>query len=130
MTSQPYRRPDCPTVIPYLLVKNAPAMIVFLREVFGAELMLEHHYDDGAIMYAAVRIDESVIELSEARPEWPERPATIHIYVPDCDAVHAAALERKAVEQHPPTDQEYGERSSAFTDPFGNQWFPATMLST
>jgi PhnB protein len=113
------------TVTPYLTVKGADALLVFLSRTFGAE-EVECHRDAGAIVHAKVRIDDSVIELSEATAQWSAMPCALHVYVPDCDAVHARAVAAGATVLHEPMDQPYGERSSAVRDPVGNNWYIAT----
>jgi PhnB protein len=57
-------------------------------------------------------------------------PAAIHLYVPDVDAVHVRAVDAGAIEKQPPTDQEYGERSSFVQDSSGNHWYIATLDGT
>ena len=116
-------------VTPYLTVKDANALLSFLTRTFGAE-ELECHREAGAVVHAKVRIDDSVIEVSEATEQWPAMPCALHVYVPDCDAVHARAVEAGATVLHGPMDQPYGERSSALRDPAGNNWYIATYAQS
>ena len=71
-------------------------------------------------------IGDSVIEMGEHAGEWKPKPAHIHLFVPDADAVFARALQAGATVLYPIADMPYGERSGGVTDPFGNQWFIAT----
>jgi len=50
----------------------------------------------------------------------------LHLYVQDCDAVYARALQAGATSLGEPRDQEYGERSGSVKDPAGNYWYIAT----
>lgn len=54
------------------------------------------------------------------------RPATLHVYVPDVDAVFARAVEAGGVALYEPTDQPYGDREAGVEDPSGTHWFVAT----
>ena len=47
---------------------------------------------DGTIGHAEVRIGDSMLELSDGGEAWPARPAAIHVYVPDADAIYARAV--------------------------------------
>ena len=60
-----------------------------------------------------------------------ERPAALHVYVKDCDAIYQRALDAGAVTLGSPgvgepADRPYGERAAFVQDPFGNYWFIAT----
>ena len=117
------------TVTPYLTVLGAHRLIEFLEQVFDAEQMHCETADDGAVVNAALRIGDSTIEVSEARPEWPPTPAALHVFVPDCDQAYGRAMELGATSLHEPADMPYGERSGAVTDPSGNNWYIATHLT-
>lgn len=117
------------TANPYLTVERASTLVEFLERVFGAEPMHCERRDDGTIVNAAMRIGDSVIELSDAGEQWPAVTAGIHIFVPDCDAAFARALECGASSLYEPADMPYGERSGGVTDPTGNNWYIATHLT-
>ena len=53
-------------------------------------------------------------------------PSAFHVYVPDCDATYARALEAGATSINKPADQFYGERSATVKDAAGNLWYIAT----
>jgi uncharacterized glyoxalase superfamily protein PhnB len=126
MNSNRYTRPGFATVTPYLIVHDAPRLIDFLVQVFGAEELRRDLHQDGSIMNAEVRVGTSLVELAEASDTWPAVPAALHVYVPDTDAVYARALAAGAVSPYEPVDMPYGERSAGVKDAGGNQWFLAT----
>lgn len=115
-------------VTPYLGVRDAAGLILFLENAFGAFEVNKVYRTDGSIMHAAMRIDDSMIELSDARDPWPAMPAAIHLYVIDCDASYLAALSAGARSIQEPQNQSYGERSAAVEDPTGNVWYIATVV--
>ncbi len=78
--------------------------------------------------YALVKVGDAYIGLSDGHGEWQPRPASFHIYVPDCDAAYERAIEAGATGDGKPADQPYGDRSAGVTDPAGNRWFIATHL--
>lgn len=118
------------SVTPHLYADNAPGLIEFLEKAFGGKEVYRAQLPDGNIPHAQVRIGDSVIALagSLGRRVYPVRPSTIHLYVPDTDAVYDQALRAGAESIEPPSDQPYGDRSAGVRDPFGNLWFIATHL--
>lgn len=120
--------PGYQAVIPYLSVAGADRLVEFLCKVFDAEV-IEIHRDGSRIRHGALRVAGTVVELSDASPEWGKTPAALHVYLPDIDAAHARAVAAGATVMQDPTDQPYGERSSAVVDPCGNRWYLATLIS-
>lgn len=115
-------------VSPYLLVSDARAMLAFLQATFGAQELCRKAREDGSVMHAEARIDDSVVMLGE-RPDGrdPVRCST-HVYVPDVDACYAAGLDAGALSVSPPTDQPYGDRTAGLRDPDGHLWWIGTHL--
>jgi PhnB protein len=65
--------------------------------------------------------------LADEAPER-TRPGMLHVYVEDCDATYARALEAGAESLMEPSDQFYGDRMAGVQDLAGNQWFFATRV--
>jgi uncharacterized glyoxalase superfamily protein PhnB len=119
------------SITPYLIVPGASKLIDFMKKAFDAtERFRVQRPGSEQIMHAEVEIEDCIIELADATPEFPALPAAIHLYVRDVDSVHASAVGGGGIEKQPPTDQEYGERSSFVEDAFGNHWYIATRLGT
>jgi PhnB protein len=122
-----FRRPNFPNIAPYFLVKGAPQFIDFLVSAFEGTERIRVPRSDGSIMHAEVAIGNSVIELGDANEQYPSRPMTTHLYVPDADATYARALEAGATPVYAPTDEHpSGDRWGEAKDPFGNTWYIAT----
>lgn len=122
-----FRRPNFPNIAPYFLVKGAPEFIDFLMSAFGGTERIRVPNPDGSIMHAAVSIGNSAIELGDANEQYPSRPMTTHLYVPDADATYARALQAGATPGYAPTDDHpSGDRWGEARDPFGNTWYIAT----
>ena len=78
------------------------------------------------IMNAEVKIGDSFIMLSEARPEFGAMPTMIHLYVENADELYHRALQAGATSMMEPRDEFYGDRSAGVKDPTGNHWWIAT----
>jgi uncharacterized glyoxalase superfamily protein PhnB len=116
------------TVTPYLHPKGAKSLIGFLKEAFAAEEVAVHESPDGVVQHAKMRIGDSVIEMGEAHGPWQPMPTTFFLYVEDVDAWYARAVRAGATSMGGPTDQPYGDRVAAVTDPHENIWYIATHI--
>ena len=114
------------SVTPGVSVKDAAKFLQFLVKAFEANVVQKHETPDGTVGHAKVRIGDSILECSEAHGKWGPRIATLHLYVPDVDALYARALKAGAISLSEPKDQFYGERSGGVVDEWGNNWYVAT----
>jgi PhnB protein len=117
------------TITPYLAVTGVDKLLEFLKAAFGAE---ESHppmrRPDGTIMHAQVRIGDSRVMLGEPRPPWGAMPASMYVYVADCDATFRRAIQAGGVSIAEPITQFYGDRHGGVKDPSGNLWWIATHV--
>jgi PhnB protein len=115
------------SITPYIIVPGAAQFIEFVKQVFGAEEKLRVSAPDGSrIMHAEIKVGDSIIELSDGNEQYPSRPASIHLYLPDTDSAYQRALAAGATSLHTVEEMPYGERSGSVKDPFGNHWYIAT----
>lgn len=115
------------SVTPYMTVKDAAKLLEFVKQVFGAEELGVYRGPEGRINHGQCKVGDSMIEFSEGSELWPAMPCALHVYVPDVDATHQRAVQAGAESLQEPTDQFYGERSSAVRDMCGNNWYIATQ---
>lgn len=117
------------SVSPYLVVSDAQRMIRFLEEALGGELLRSYPAPDGQrLMHAEVRLDDTVIMLADAAPEWPALPAHVHVYVPDVDAAHARSIDAGATSVQAPIQKDDEDRRGGVRDPGGTTWWLATRV--
>ena len=101
-------------------------LLTFLEHAFDARTGEVHKNADGSVGHGEIRIGDSLIEISEARPEWPARPCSLHLCVPDTDAVYERAVAAGAGSLTTPENAPCGDRAAGVRDPAGNDWFIAT----
>jgi uncharacterized glyoxalase superfamily protein PhnB len=117
------------TVTPYLIVPRVARLIEFLTRAFDAEERLRLPRPNGSIMHAEVRIGKSAVMMGEPMGKFTSMPASIYLYVKDCDAVYKRALEAGGTSVMEPEDQPHaGDRYGGVKDPSGNIWWIATHL--
>jgi PhnB protein len=124
------------TVTPQLALDNAAAAIDWYKKALGAEEVARAVGPDGKIMHAEIRIGNSLIMLNDTMgggkgPKgYGGSPASLWVYVEDCDALFNRAVAAGAQVAGGPmgqlTDQFWGDRSGTFTDPSGYRWTIAT----
>lgn len=114
------------SITPYFIVNDTEAFSKFLVEAFDAEIV-DEHIEDGVFRHGAYRVFVSMIEVSEGGETYPSRPISIHLYVPDCDAVYAKAIAAGGTSVYEIADMPYGERSGGVEDPCKNSWGIATQ---
>lgn len=122
-----YKPAHYTSVAPYLTVTGAEQTIVFLETVFGAQRLRMQHRDDGSLAHGEVRLDDTVVMLTDAVPEWPAVPTHVHVYVSDVDAVYARAISAGATAIKAPTKGDDVDRRGGFQDAGGTTWWVATQ---
>ena len=124
------------TVTPQLTLDNAAQALDWYKKALGAEEVARAVGPDGKILHAEIKIGDSLIMMNDAMggAKGPKAiggsPASLWVYVEDCDALFNRAVAAGA--QVPPgpmgpmADQFWGDRSGTFSDPHGYQWTIAT----
>jgi PhnB protein len=123
-------------VTPYIIVEGATNALQWYRDVFGAKEGMRLPAPGGRIGHAEISIGGSKIMLADAHPEMgaegPNKfggsPVSLHLYLPDVDAVVARAAAAGATVKSPPEDKFYGDRLGTIVDPFGHNWHISTHI--
>jgi PhnB protein len=108
------------SVTPRIVVHNAPGLVDFICQVFGAQGKFE------AAAPSVLSIGDSTVMVSEAGERTPAL-AFLYVYVRDADSVYGRALERGARSLEQPFHTPYGDRRCMFEDPWGNMWQAAVF---
>lgn len=124
------------TLIPHLCCRNAEAAVDFYPKAFGAEPIGVFRMPDGAVFHAAMKVGDSTFYIA---PECPMpggdsplklggTPVTLHLQVPDCDAVFERAIAAGCQSVMPLQEMFWGDRYGMLLDPFGHRWSVATTV--
>ena len=122
-------------VIPHIMVDDAAAAIDFYQRAYGAREDFRVDAPGGGILHAEITIGRSTLMLGDASVEEAEAasfaaPAslgggtsvTLHVFVPDVDALAARAEAAGAEIVQPPKDMFHGDRTVILRDPAGHLW--------
>lgn len=111
-------------VSPYLIVKDAEAALAFVKMVFGVEPILLIRRDDGTLMHAEIRIDDSIVMIGQG-----DGPAAhVHIYLDDPDAALERAIAAGARLVQPLEEKGDGDRRGGIEDPTGTHWWLSRIV--
>jgi len=121
-------------VTPYLILGDAARAIDFYKQAFGAREIMRMPAPGGKVGHAEIEIGGARIMLADEFPDmnckspkaFGGSPVSIHLYVPDADAVAKRAVAAGAALKRPVEDQFYGDRLGTLEDPFGHTWHVST----
>jgi uncharacterized glyoxalase superfamily protein PhnB len=130
--------PTTTSVTPHLACRNAAEAYTFYQKAFGATPICLMPVPDGRVLHAALSFGGAPVYLTD---EWPEHggqspqslggsPVTIHLQVPDCDAVFASAVAAGCTVAMPLEEMFWGDRYGIVSDPYGHKWSIATTVRT
>lgn len=126
--NRPYKPEGYPSVSAYVMADGAQRVIDFLKKTFNATELRRYDNPDGSIMHAEVRIDDTVVMLSDGASGAPAFPVWLHVYVPDVDATWRRALEAGGVPVQEPQQKGDPDRRGGVKDPSGNTWWISTQV--
>ena len=125
----PYKPANYNSASPYLIVNGAASTMDFLKHVFGAVELRRYPGDDGRLMHAEVKIDDTVIMLADPLPpDWPAISSNVHVYVPDVDVTYRKALDAGAVSVQVPVKKQDEDKRGGVKDAGGTTWWIATKV--
>ena len=119
------------TITPQLTLDNANEAIDWYKKALGAEETSRATGPDGKILHAELRIGNSRIMVNDVMMGKGPRalggsPASLWLFVEDCDQLFKRAVGAGAKVQMEMQDQFWGDRGGAVTDPEGYTWWIAT----
>lgn len=83
--------------------------------------------EDGRVRHAEVRIDDTVVMITDGvPPDWPSQPTHVHVYVRDVDLTYRRALRAGAVSVQEPVQKGDEDKRGGVRDTGGTTWWIAT----
>jgi PhnB protein len=116
------------TLTPVLTFEDSKKAIDWYRKALGMEEVSRSLGPDGAVMHAELRIGDSRIMIHDAMAgqkgpgAFGGSPASLWIYVDNCDALFERAVGAGGKITMPMADQFWGDRCGSVADPFGYSW--------
>lgn len=128
MNRTDYKPDNYNSVSPYFVVEDAQKLIDLLVHIFDAKPLRRYENEDGSIMHAEIRIDDSILMFGNSNEQFPANQLLTHIYVPDVDTTFKRAINGGciALEEPKARDGDLDKRGS-FKDFAGNVWSIGTQ---
>lgn len=123
-----YKPDGYTSVAPYLIVEGAAKTIDFLVRGLGATEIRRFPSEDGRVMHAEVRIDDTVVMIADSAPGWPAMQSHVHVYVKDVDATYRRALEAGGTSVQEPVKKQDADKRGGVKDAGGTTWWIATTI--
>lgn len=124
--SNPYKPENYNSVSPYFMVSDAERWVKLLSDLFGAKELSRYTRPGAGLVHAELRIDDSVIMLSQATPDYPASKFMMHVYVPDAIATYKKAVELGCTGLQEPIQKDDPDLRGMFIDYEGNTWAVGT----
>jgi PhnB protein len=108
------------TITPRIVTPDVEGLVTFVQTVFDAEGVFVSGRP------SQLKIDESMIMVSDGGGTRPAMSAFLHLYVRNADQTYARAIAAGAHAIEAPTAMPWGDRRAMFAD-WGNLWQIATF---
>ena len=107
---------------------DAETLVDLLKKVFDAEELKRYDREDGSIMHIEIKVDDSILMISDSTEDYPAVTTMIHVYVPDVFKTFELAIKNDCmILEQPNSEKENPEIRGAFMDYAGNYWSVSTQ---
>ena len=112
-------------VTPWIIAKGVADLITFLTKAFDANETEGSRItnEDGTIGHVEVKIGDSTVLAFDAKPDWPDTPSFLRLYVEKGDETYRRAIDAGATSITEMTDLAFGDRVGRVKDRWGNVWW-------
>ncbi|MEO8773704.1 MAG: VOC family protein [Gelidibacter sp.] len=123
-----YKPKNYNSLSPYLIVDDAQKLVDLLKIVFEAEELTRYDREDGSIMHVEIKLDDSILMISDSTEDYPAMTTMLHVYVADVLKTFDLALKNDCILLETPTSQDDNlDTRGAFMDYAGNYWSVTTQ---
>ena len=118
-----YKPKDYNSLSPYLIINGAQKLVDLLKNIFNAKELRRFNHDDGSIQHTELRIDDSIIMLSDSTTEYSANISTLHVYVGNVFETYKLAMENGCISVEEPINKQGDpDIRGSFKDFAGNYW--------
>ena len=125
-----YKPENYNSLSPYLIVDNAQKLVDLLKGIFNATELRRFDHENGTIAHIELKLDDTIIMISNSTDNYPANTTMLHIYVPDVSKTFNLAVYNgcKIIEQ-PINKQGDPDTRGAFMDFADNYWAVSTQTN-
>ena len=88
-----YKPENYNSLSPYLIVDDAQRLVDLLTIIFNAEILRRFDNENGKIAHIELKLDDTVIMISDSTENYGATKSMLHIYVPDVFKTFDKAIE-------------------------------------
>jgi len=123
-----FKPKDYNSLSPYLIADDAEKLADLLKTIFSARELRRFNHENGKIAHLELKIDDSILMLSNSTESYPANTTILHLYVPDVLKTFQLAIANgcEVMEQPINKDGDPDTRGS-FLDFAGNYWSVSTQ---
>lgn len=124
-----YKPANYNSLSPYLIVDDAQKLVDLLKAIFGAKELRKYNRENGTIMHIELKLDDSILMISDSVENYPANKTMLHFYVPDVMKTYDLALENgcEAIEK-PEIKEGDSDKRGSFYDRAGNYWSVSSQM--
>jgi len=125
-----YKPSNYNSLSPYLIVDNAQKLVDLLTVIFNAEILRHFCHENGKIAHIELKLDDSVIMISDSTENYRASKTMLHYYVPDVFKTFNLAIENGCeIIERPINKGGDPDTRGAFMDYAGNYWAVSTQTN-
>lgn len=122
-----YKPKNYNSLSPYLIADNAQKLVDLVKTIFNAKQLRRFDRDNGKIAHCELRIDDTVIMISDSLENYPANKTMLHIYVPDVFKTFDIAIKNGCeIIEKPINKNGDPDTRGSFYDYAGNYWAVST----
>lgn len=123
-----YKPDNYNSLSPYLIVDNAQRLVDLLTAIFDAKVLRRFDHENGKIAHIELKLDDTVIMISDSTENYKAHKTMLHIYVPDVFKTFEKAIENGCeIIERPVNKPGDPDTRGSFYDYAGNYWSVSTQ---
>ncbi|HLW33143.1 MAG TPA: hypothetical protein VKX40_12820 [Aequorivita sp.] len=123
-----YKPKNYNALAPYLIVDHAEKLAALIKTIFEATELRRFDHPNGTIAHLELKLDDSILMMSNSTKNYSANTTMLHIYVPDVHKTFDLAIKNgcEIIEKPVNKDGDPDTRGS-FYDFAGNYWAVSTQ---
>jgi PhnB protein len=123
-----YKPKNYNSLSPYLIVDDAKKLVALLKTIFQATELRRFDHEDGTIAHVELKLDDSILMISNSTSKYPANTTMLHMYVPDVLKTFNLAIKNGCQMIEKPVKKEGDpDIRGSFYDVAGNYWAIGTQ---
>lgn len=115
---------------PYLIVDDAQKLVDLLKIIFEATELRRYERENGVIAHIELKLDDSILMISNSTEMYPAHKTMLHFYVPDVFQTFDLAIKHGCEIIDQPVNKEGDpDTRGSFYDLAGNYWSISTQTN-